>query len=106
MRELVRGGALSSSSVYPLCYVASKRVRNLARRLGGDISEPGEASYEQISRQIHSLLVKHLGATRATFGLAFDLPLSLLALKANSDLQELYLDGALDDEDSDAQRSW
>jgi hypothetical protein len=106
VRELVRGGALSSSSVYPLCYVASKRVRNLARRLGGDISEPGEASYEQISRQIHSLLVKHLGATRATFGLAFDLPLSLLALKANSDLQELYLDGALDDEDSDAQRSW
>ncbi|PTA68599.1 hypothetical protein C8263_07355 [Deinococcus arcticus] len=77
IRELLRAGVLINPALQPLAYVPTRRVCRVVEQLTGITLS--EEQPEQNSRAIHAYLMKELGATGATFGGHFDLPLQALA---------------------------
>jgi hypothetical protein len=84
LRELMRLRVLRKPWAYRYCYVPALRVCSLLENLG--CSAVGALPSAERSSEIHRFLVSHLGAERATFDQAFDLP--LLALAEDPDLQD------------------
>lgn len=93
LREVARQGLVDDERTLIHCYVPFRRVRWLLARMGcpgmGD-DEPRSAQ----SRYIADFIRNHLGEG-ATFGRAFDIPLSIVALDQN--LQEQLFDSILFD---------
>jgi hypothetical protein len=98
LRELARIGLLTNPHTLAHCFVPSRRVRTLMATLGCEgmlDNEPRSAQAKYIS----DFLVSHLGPNGATFGGAFDIPLSLVAM--DETLQGRFLGAALDMDESD-----
>lgn len=76
VREVLRQqpDPLANQALHRHAYAPSERVRTLLSKLSGN-----EFAQEDGSQKIHAWLSKELGAQRATFGGAFDIPLDLLA---------------------------
>ena len=88
LRELVRRGHLTNEAIHPYCYVPSQGVRRFVLKIGGPNLEVERPSPE-LSKEIHTFLVEHLGEERARFGRTFDIPFYLLA--QNAELQSRVL---------------
>ena len=74
----------------------SQRVRRFLLRIGGPNLEV-ELLSPELSKEIHTFLVEHLGEERARFGDAFDIPFYLLA--KNAELQSSVLGSPIMDEE-------
>lgn len=87
LRELTRLRVLRQPLAYRYCYVAPVRVCVLLEALGC----PGLQVLSAADRSsgVREFVGTHLGAERATFGLAFDLP--LLAVADDRNLQDRFL---------------
>jgi hypothetical protein len=83
MRELARLGIVSGPAVTPHCYVPRLAVRKLMGGLNLTDGEP------DTSAEIHAAIVDVLGSEMASFGGAYDIPLTLVAL--DSDLLRALL---------------
>ena len=92
LRELVRFGRIAQPLAHRHCYVPAQRVRSLLVAIG--CTDMVTASTGDYSSTIHRFLVQHMGEERATFGLAFDLP--LLTLAENDELQQRLSGGPLE----------
>jgi hypothetical protein len=98
LRELARIGILTNPHTLAHCFVPSRRVRTLMAALGCEgmlDNEPRSAQAKYIS----DFLVTYLGPYGATFGGAFDIPLSIVAM--DKMLQGRFLGVALDVDESD-----
>jgi hypothetical protein len=85
-RELVRHGLIQNERVHQHCFVPAQKVRGLLQALGAPPFDQSLAARKwEWSVHIYRFLREHLGI-RATFDLAFDIPLLLLA--RDHDLQE------------------
>lgn len=80
MRELVRHGMLSNRFAYPWCFLPLRRVRSLIERLGGPVFG-GNEPLTNYSKRIHAFLSENLNDP--TFGLAFDIPLTIVARRGD-----------------------
>ncbi len=78
LRELARHGIISSPHVNRYAYLPTARVRRLVAAIGGPRLEGNSENRAIQSTQIHKFLTEHLGNDRATFDLAFDIPLQLI----------------------------
>ncbi len=83
IRELLRLGYLESSSAHRHAFVPTGGVRALLIRMGLQIEDIPDVA---VSSQIHEEITQYLSADRAAFGLAFDIPLQIIA--ANPDLED------------------
>lgn len=100
-RELVRGSLIRNAKAHRHCFVPSQRVRRLLVDVIG--APPFDLAYSnrkwEWSCQIYDFLRTHM-RERATFDLAFDIPLLLLA--NSQQLQEEVLDRDVMDVGEDA----
>lgn len=79
VRELLRAGILTSSTMHPYAYVPVRRVRGILQAIGCQgIREGGEDRNIANSNRIYEFLVKHLGEKDATFCGDYDLPFLML----------------------------
>ena len=83
IRELLRLGYLESSFAHRHAFVPTGGVRALLTRMGLEIQDIPDVA---VSSQIHEEITRYLSADRAAFGLAFDIPLQIIA--ANPDLED------------------
>lgn len=103
IRELARNGIYDpdeAKSMAPYCWMPTERVRKLLVRFG--MSNLSSSANPEDSREIHTFIVKHLGAERARFGGDFDLPLQLITRARYRDvLNQCFQQGGLDAPDFD-----
>lgn len=98
LRELVRKGIITNAKAHQHCYVPVKRVRDLLAYLG--CRGLGQTSQKwDLSRDIHRFLCDHLGIEASRFGLAFDIPLQVIA--ENDELQAELFNTRFPFDDSD-----
>lgn len=70
IRELVRRGVLTNPLLYKYCFTPSRRIRHVFACIGCSLN--GVDIHN--SKTIYEFVEHHLGAERATYDLAFDLP--------------------------------
>jgi hypothetical protein len=98
LRELVRKGIITNAKAHQHCYVPVKRVRDLLAYLG--CRGLGQTSQKwDLSRDIHRFLCDQLGVEASHFGLAFDIPLQIIA--ENDELQSELFNTRIRFDDSD-----
>jgi hypothetical protein len=86
IRELLRLGYLKSSFAHRHAFVPTGGVRELLIRMGLRLDHLADAA---VSSQIYEEIARHLGADRAAFGMAFDIPFQIIA--ANPDLEDALI---------------
>jgi hypothetical protein len=79
VRELLRLKVVDGAKVPHACaYVPTKRVRDLFAQWGY-VQFEGTGADIGLSKEIHAILVEHLGSQDARFDGAYDIPLQLMA---------------------------
>ena len=79
VRELLRLGVVDGEHLPHACaYVPTKGVRDHLASWGFSRYE-GVGADVELSREIHSILVEHLGSEQALLGGAYDIPLQIVA---------------------------
>ncbi|GAM10429.1 hypothetical protein OR1_02718 [Geobacter sp. OR-1] len=101
MRELARKKIINNQLAHRYCYVPRRPVRNLLERLGCHGLNNG-FDHETRSKMIHEFLCTHLGDKKATFENSYDLPLLIVAMDTDLQVQlfesTLVLDNEIDEE--------